>query len=88
MFRNTPGNLRKLRRLARELDAVILTPFYPASELFRVVNEEIRLAILSRRHEGASLRSIAQDVGVSVGTVHGVVTHGTQEASHRQRRSP
>jgi hypothetical protein len=43
MFRNTPGNLRKLRRLARELDAVILTPFYPASELFRVVNEDVGL---------------------------------------------
>lgn len=54
----------------------------------RIVNEEIRLAILSRRHEGASLRSIARSVGVSVGTVHAVVTHATQEASHRPRRSP
>jgi hypothetical protein len=43
MFRKTPGNLRKLRRLARVLDAVILTPFYPASELFRVVNEDVGL---------------------------------------------
>jgi hypothetical protein len=40
MFRKTPGNLRKLRAVARDLDAVILTPFYPASELFRVVNED------------------------------------------------
>lgn len=41
----------------------------------RVVNDEIRLAILSRRHEGTSLRSIAHDVGVSVGTVHAVVAN-------------
>lgn len=53
----------------------------------RLVDERTRLAILSQRHEGTSLRSIAQNVGVSVGTVHAVVTHGTQEASHRQRRS-
>jgi hypothetical protein len=45
MFRKTPGNLRKLRRMARELDAVILTPFYPASALFRVVNDDAGLQV-------------------------------------------
>lgn len=39
MFRNTPGNLRKLKRIADELDAVVMRPFYPASELFRVVRD-------------------------------------------------
>ena len=39
MFRKTPGNLRKLRRLADDLDAVVLHPFYPASELYRVVRD-------------------------------------------------
>jgi len=43
MFRKTNANLRKLRAVARDLGAVILTPFYPASELFRMVNEEIGL---------------------------------------------
>jgi hypothetical protein len=43
MFRKTAGNLRKLRAVARDLGAVILTPFYPASELFRVVNEDLGL---------------------------------------------
>lgn len=43
MFRKTSGNLRKLRAVARDLDAVLLTPFYPASELFRLVNEDIGL---------------------------------------------
>jgi hypothetical protein len=39
MFRKTPGNLRKLRRLADDLDAVVLHPYYPASELYRVIRE-------------------------------------------------
>jgi hypothetical protein len=43
MFRKTPGNLRKLKRVARELGAVILRPYYPASDLFRVVNDDVGL---------------------------------------------
>ncbi len=43
MFRKTSGNLRKLRTVARDLEGVILTPFYPASDLFRLVNEDIGL---------------------------------------------
>jgi hypothetical protein len=39
MFRKTPGNLRKLRRLADDLDAVVMHPFYPASELYRVTRD-------------------------------------------------
>jgi predicted nucleotidyltransferase len=43
MFRDTPVNLRKLKRVAAELDAMILRPFYPVSKLYRVVNDEIGL---------------------------------------------
>lgn len=39
MFRKTPGNLLKLRRIADDLDAIVLHPYYPASELYRVVRE-------------------------------------------------
>jgi hypothetical protein len=39
MFRSTPTNLRKLKRLADDLDAVVLRPFYPASDLYRVVRD-------------------------------------------------
>lgn len=39
MFRKTAGNLRKLRRIADDLDAVVLHPYYPASELYRVLRE-------------------------------------------------
>jgi hypothetical protein len=43
MFRKTPTNLRKLKRVATELAAVILRPYYPASDLFRVVNDDVGL---------------------------------------------
>jgi len=39
MFRKTPGNLRKLKAVADELGAVVMRPYYPASELFRVVRD-------------------------------------------------
>jgi hypothetical protein len=40
MFRSTPLNLAKLKKLAVFLDAMILRPYYPASKLYRVVNDE------------------------------------------------
>ena len=40
MFRKTPTNLKKLKAVARTLGAVILRPYYPVSELYRVVNDE------------------------------------------------
>ncbi|MFM7108349.1 MAG: nucleotidyltransferase [Planctomycetaceae bacterium] len=43
MFRDTPVNLRKLKRVAAALDAMILRPFYPVSKLYRVVNDDIGL---------------------------------------------
>lgn len=36
MFRKTPGNLRKLRRIAADLEAVVFLPYYPVSELYRI----------------------------------------------------
>jgi len=36
LFRKTPVNLRKLKAIARELEAVILTPYYPVSGLYRI----------------------------------------------------
>ena len=40
MFRATPVNLGKLKRLADRLQACILRPYYPASGFYRVVNED------------------------------------------------
>lgn len=39
MFRKTPRNLAKLKRLADDLDAVVLRPFYPVSELYRIARD-------------------------------------------------
>ena len=40
MFRKTPTNLKKLKAVAKTLGAVILRPYYPVSDLYRVVNDE------------------------------------------------
>src|SRR6478736_2427288 len=52
MFRKTPANLKKLKAVARTLRAVILKPYYPVSDLFRVSNDDqgIQLDFMSRLH--------------------------------------
>ena len=39
MFRETPANMRKLKRVAAELGATILRPYYPLSKLYRMVHD-------------------------------------------------
>ncbi len=39
MFRKTARSLAKLRKVADDLNAVVLRPYYPASELYRVVRD-------------------------------------------------
>lgn len=39
MFRKTARNLQKLRALADDLGAVVLRPYYPVSELYRVMRD-------------------------------------------------
>jgi hypothetical protein len=67
MFQKTPANLRKLKALAVALDAVILRPYYPASDLFRIVRDEDGLQIdfmgsIDGVRSLASLRSRARVV--------------------------
>src|SRR5687767_12352406 len=52
MFRKTPANLKKLKAVAASLDASILKPYYPVSDLYRVINDEISLQLdfMSRLH--------------------------------------
>jgi predicted nucleotidyltransferase len=45
LFRKTPPNLAKLRALARRLRGTILTPYYPASDLFRLVRDSDGLQV-------------------------------------------
>lgn len=40
MFRKTPANLAKLKRLANQLGGQILRPYYPASNLYRLTVED------------------------------------------------
>jgi predicted nucleotidyltransferase len=44
-FRKTATNLRKLKELARALGATVMRPFYPASELYRVVRDQDGLQV-------------------------------------------
>jgi hypothetical protein len=52
MFRKTAANLNKLKAVARSFDATILKPYYPVSDLFRVVNDDqgLQLDFMTRMH--------------------------------------
>ena len=39
MFRDTPANMRKLKRVAADLGATIMRPYYPVSRLYRMVHD-------------------------------------------------
>ena len=39
LFRKTPANLKKLKAIAAELEAVILKPYYPVSGMFRMARD-------------------------------------------------
>ena len=40
LFRKTAPNMARLKALARDLDAVILRPYYPVSGLYRLARDE------------------------------------------------
>jgi predicted nucleotidyltransferase len=63
MFRKTPGNLAKLKVFAKELDAQILKPYYPASSLYRVVNDDtgVQVDFMSVLHGIKSFESLRSD---------------------------
>jgi hypothetical protein len=45
LFRRTAGNVKKLKDVARDLDATILRPFYPVSPLFRLSRDTDHLQV-------------------------------------------
>ncbi|MEK7404101.1 MAG: hypothetical protein AAB225_03245 [Acidobacteriota bacterium] len=45
LFRKTPSNLRKLKTIATSLRAMLLKPYYPASDLIRLVQDEDSLQV-------------------------------------------
>jgi len=74
LFRKTPRNVRKLKALARALDATILRPYYPASDLYRIVRERdgLQLDFMVTIHgvrsfEGLRARALTIEIdGVSM----------------------
>jgi predicted nucleotidyltransferase len=45
LFRKTSRNLTKLKRLAGKLGALVLRPYYPASDLYRIVRDDDGLQV-------------------------------------------
>jgi len=39
LFRRTPANIRKLKAMARDLEAVVMRPYYPVSPLWRLTRD-------------------------------------------------
>lgn len=56
MFRKTPVNLKKLTKLAAELEMSLSEPFYPTSNFYRLVQHEsgLRLDFMPELHGIAS----------------------------------
>ena len=45
LFRKTPANIRKLKAISWDMQAVIMRPFHPAVDLFRMVRDNDLLQI-------------------------------------------
>ena len=45
VFRKTPNNLRKLKAVARSMEATLLKPYYPASGLVRLMRDQDLLQV-------------------------------------------
>lgn len=70
LFRDTPQNRRKLIRFAKALGAIVLRPYYPASSMFRVTDDDftIQADFLGTIHgirsfEGACRRASTVELG-------------------------
>lgn len=73
LFRKTPRNLQKLKALSVRLRATILRPYYPASDLYRLVRDDdgLQLDFMGTSHglrsfEGVRDRAVLMEVGGAV----------------------
>lgn len=66
LFRKTTGSVAKLRRVADELSATVMRPFYPASDLYRIVRDEdgLQLDFMARIHGPRSYEGLRDRAGV------------------------
>ncbi|HEY3129506.1 MAG TPA: hypothetical protein VGL91_08610 [Acidobacteriota bacterium] len=60
MFRRTAVNLKKLKCIADRLQGRILKPYYPASDLYRLINDDrgIQLDFMSTLHGVKSFEAL------------------------------
>lgn len=60
LFRKTSANLKKLKVVARDLNAVIMRPYYPVSGLYRVVRDDdgLQLDFMTVIHGVKSFESL------------------------------
>jgi len=70
LFRKTPRNLAKLKAFASALGGVVLRPYYPVSDLYRVVRDEDGLQVDFmgtvhglRSYEGVCARASCVTIG-------------------------
>lgn len=93
MFRKTPANMKKLKAIAHSLRAVILKPYYPVSDLFRVINDEqgLQLDFMTRLHgirsfKGLRSRATAAEFGERALLIAGLTdTIKSKRAAGRKR---
>lgn len=66
LFRKTRGSIAKLQRLADLLSATVMRPFYPASDLYRVVRDAdgLQLDFMVRIHGVRSYEGLRDRAGV------------------------
>jgi hypothetical protein len=66
LFRKTPRNLQKLKALARRLGATVLRPYYPASDLYRVVRDDdgLQLDFMGTIHGIRSFEGVKDRAGL------------------------
>lgn len=66
LFRKTRGSIGKLQRVADLLSATVMRPFYPASDLYRVVRDEdgLQLDFMVRIHGLRSYEGLRDRAGV------------------------
>lgn len=70
LFRKTPANIKKLKAIAKDLGGVLLKPYYPSSDLFRLMRDDdtLQLDFMATIHgirsfEGLRSRAKRVDLG-------------------------
>jgi len=56
LYRRTPANLKKLKQIAADMGATLYTPYYPASMMLRMMNDD-ETSQIDFLHEVSGIRS-------------------------------